>query len=207
MIIIFFIGFVIITGVGSTEILIKSRSQFGILPRKDFVKNGGKVYRESVTEDRLYKDTNDLDVHPRHEGFTVMGLAPSHQAGLHTVDFDLELFQGHGGFGRLRGIVGKLAHEETLFLAGFGEFLFEIDFGSGLEVVSFKVSGFVLSLEDGDGVECGIHVGVDLLQGSWDDRRSAFVVSVDLGTELDGFSEFGWVAAPIGTAVTGDLVT
>mmetsp|Transcript_21937 Transcript_21937/g.62475 ORF Transcript_21937/g.62475 Transcript_21937/m.62475 type:complete len:386 (-) Transcript_21937:239-1396(-) len=200
-VVVIILGTVLTVEVVLAKFLVQCLRQIYFLPWLHLVKDGSKVDRETVTKHALHEDPDDLDVHPGHVGISVMGLAPSHERALHSIDLDLELFAGHSGSGGLRGIPREVTHDEPLVLAELHEVLLKVDLLSALEVAALVVSCLVLSLQDSHGVQNALSVAVHFLHRPWNDRRSTRLGAIDVGAEVNGLAELARIAAPVRATV------
>mmetsp|Transcript_27812 Transcript_27812/g.58767 ORF Transcript_27812/g.58767 Transcript_27812/m.58767 type:complete len:225 (-) Transcript_27812:474-1148(-) len=137
-----------------------------------------------------------------------MCLAPSRESRAHVIDFNLELFEGHGGLALLGRVIGEVLADDVAFFAeGFGEGFDEVDFGAGDEFFAFVVSSLIHTSQYRDSVQNAITVLHNLNQRSGNDGRSLLSVSVHLRSKVAGLTQSTGVAGPIWSTIPHQLRT
>mmetsp|Transcript_17952 Transcript_17952/g.28999 ORF Transcript_17952/g.28999 Transcript_17952/m.28999 type:complete len:258 (+) Transcript_17952:1729-2502(+) len=200
---VFVIVFVCISDICSaSKSFVESLRQLSFLAKVDLVEHGCEVNRQTIAQDGLHKDTNCLNMHPGDKGITVMRLAPSHKSALHSVDFDLELFSSHCRFGGLGWIPLEVTKNKTLFTAGLSKFGFKVLEASSMEVTALVVSWFIFSLQDGDSVKDRFLVCLHALDGPWNHRGSTDLLTIDLVSKGDRFTQLAWIFTPVRPSIS-----
>mmetsp|Transcript_16806 Transcript_16806/g.31666 ORF Transcript_16806/g.31666 Transcript_16806/m.31666 type:complete len:266 (-) Transcript_16806:691-1488(-) len=169
-----------------------------LLPIRHLIQHRRKVHGQPVTQHALHKHPNDLNVHPRHECLSVVGFAPPRESGAHVVDLNLELFEGHGGFSLLAGVVGEVfADDVAFFFEDLGEGLEEVDLGALDEFFAFVVPGLVHTPQNSDSVQSTLLILQDLGQRSRDDGRALLSVPIHLISKVFSLSKSIGIIGPV----------
>mmetsp|Transcript_11952 Transcript_11952/g.21563 ORF Transcript_11952/g.21563 Transcript_11952/m.21563 type:complete len:266 (+) Transcript_11952:456-1253(+) len=169
-----------------------------LLPIRHLIQHRRKVHGQPVTQHALHKHPNDLNVHPRHECLSVVGFAPPRESGAHVVDLNLELFECHGGFSLLAGVVGEVfADDVAFFFEDLGEGLEEVDLGALDEFFAFVVPGLVHTPQNSDSVQSTLLILQDLGQRSRDDGRALLSVPIHLISKVFSLSKSIGIIGPV----------